>query len=236
MVSFPSYENDRLAQFIPAYYYEQLILDSTQPLLNNAVGAELPAGSVFKIVTAVGALNEGVVTPNQVIDTPGQITVDQKFLSSELGSSRDFVDWNRAGFGSLNFYGGISNSSNVYFYKLGGGYQDEIPEGLGICRLGTYARALGYGQNLGIELPDETDGLVPDPTWKRQTQGENWSTGDTYIASVGQGFVISTPLQVLMSAATIANDGVLDAPHLWYAILQTAKAKSFRSWWTMMVM
>ena len=214
MVSFPSYENDRLAQFIPAYYYEQLILDATQPLLNNAVGAELPAGSVFKIVTAVGALNEGVVTPNQVIDTPGQITVDQKFLSSELGSSRDFVDWNRAGFGSLNFYGGISNSSNVYFYKLGGGYQDEIPEGLGICRLGTYARALGYGQNLGIELPDETDGLVPDPTWKRQTQGENWSTGDTYIASVGQGFVISTPLQVLMSAATIANDGVLVRPTL----------------------
>ncbi|KAA3648849.1 MAG: hypothetical protein DWQ07_01230 [Chloroflexi bacterium] len=214
MVSFPSYENNRLAQFIPAYYYEQLILDSTQPLLNNAVGAELPAGSVFKIVTAVGALNEGVVTPEQVIETPGKITVEQKFLSSELGSSRDFVDWNEAGFGSLNFYGGISNSSNVYFYKLGGGYQNEVSPGLGICRLGTYARALGYGQNLGIELPDETDGLVPDPTWKRQTQGENWSTGDTYIASVGQGFVISTPLQVLMSAAAIANDGVLVRPTL----------------------
>jgi penicillin-binding protein 2 len=78
--------------------------------------------------------------------------------------------------------------------------------------LGTYARALGYGDYPGIELPDEADGLIPDPKWKRITHGENWSIGDTYIASVGQGFVVATPLQVLMSAATIANDGKLMRP------------------------
>lgn len=214
MVSWPTFENNRLARFIPQYYYEQLIADSTHPLVNTAVGAEIPVGSVFKLVTSVGALNEGVVTPDQIIQTPAKLIVTERFTEGEVGRSREFIDWNKAGFGQLNFIGGLANSSNVYFYKLGGGYQDEVPEGLGICRLGTYARALGYGSTLGIEQPYETDGLVPDPTWKRRTQGENWSTGDTYISSVGQGFVLASPLQILMSAATIANDGVQMKPTL----------------------
>lgn len=214
MVSWPTFENNRFARFIPAYYYEQLSADATHPLVNNAAGAELPAGSVFKLVTATGALNEGVVTPDQIVQTPAKITVSQKFFEGEAGLNREFVDWNPAGFGQLNFIGGLANSSNVYFYKLGGGYQDEITEGLGICRLGTYARALGYGAPLGIELPYEVDGLVPDPTWKRINQGENWSTGDTYISSVGQGYVLASPLQILVSAATIANDGAQMRPTL----------------------
>lgn len=214
MVSWPSYENNRFARFIPAYYYEQLTADATHPLVNNAVGAELPVGSVFKLVTSVGVLNEGVVTPDQIIQTPGQITVNEQFFEGEAGRDRVFVDWNEAGFGQLNYIGGLANSSNVYFYKVGGGFGEEVPEGLGICRLGTYARALGYGTELGIEQPYEIDGLVPDPTWKRRTQGENWSTGDTYISSVGQGFVLASPLQILTSAATIANDGVQMRPTL----------------------
>lgn len=212
MVSWPTYENNRFARLIPFYYYNQLILDATNPLLNHAVGAELPAGSVFKIVTGIGALNENVVTPTQVVQTPGQITIENSFYPGDPGKAKDFVDWNRAGFGELNFYGGVANSSNVYFYKLGGGYPSEGIDGLGICRLGTYAEALGYNRLNGIELPDETDGLIPDPTWKRINQGENWSTGDTYISSVGQGFMIATPLQVLLSAATVANDGKLIRP------------------------
>ncbi|MEN8241801.1 MAG: penicillin-binding transpeptidase domain-containing protein [Chloroflexota bacterium] len=213
MVSWPSYENNRFAEFIPAYYYEQLITDSRNPLLNHAIGAEIPAGSVFKIVTGVGALNEGVVTPNQLIKTPGLITIENVYSPNDPGLSKEFVDWNRDGFGELDFYGGVANSSNVYFYKLGGGYEDEVPDGgLGICRLGTYSEAMGFNQLLGIELPDETDGLIPDPTWKRINQGENWSTGDTYIASVGQGFMISTPMQILVSASTVANNGILMRP------------------------
>ena len=212
MVSYPTYENNRMARLIPAYYYNQLIQDPANPLLNHAVGDVLPAGSVFKLATAVGALNEGVVTPEQVIDTPGKIVITEKFNPNDPGYPREFVDWNDAGFGQLDFLGGIANSSNVYFYKLGGGYQDEVPEGLGICRLGTYARALGYGDDPGIGLPEEEKGLVPDPQWKRLNQGESWSIGDTYISSVGQGYVLATPLQVLMSAATIANDGKLMQP------------------------
>ncbi len=218
MVSFPTYENNRMARVIPTYYYEQLLADVRDPLLNHAVGAELPAGSVFKLSTAVGALNEGVVTPEQIIDTPGLITITEKYTPNDPGFDREFVDWNRAGFGQLDFLGGISNSSNVYFYKLGGGYKEEVPDGLGICRLGTYAHAIGYGELPGVELPDASDGTIPDPTWKRLNHGENWAIGDTYISSVGQGFVIATPLQVLMSAATIANDGKLMRPTLIYEI------------------
>lgn len=222
MVSYPSYENNRMARVIPQYYFEQLSKDERNPMLNHAVGDELPAGSVFKLVTAVGALNEGVVTPEQIIEAPPKIVIEEKFSANELNPrSREFIDWNDAGFGEIDFVNGLANSSNVYFYKLGGGYQDEIPEGLGICRLGTYARALGYGDLPGIELPLVEDGLIPDPTWKRITQGENWSSGDTYIASVGQGFVIATPLQVLLSASTIANDGALMRPTILQEILDS---------------
>src|SRR3990172_10151085 len=124
MVSWPTYENNRFARFIPAYYYEQLVADATHPLVNNAVGAEIPVGSVFKLVTAVGILNEGVVSPNQIIQTPGLITVTERFFEGEVGRAREFVDWNEVGFGQLNFVGGLANSSNVYFYKVGGGEQE----------------------------------------------------------------------------------------------------------------
>ncbi len=221
MVSYPSYENNRMARLIPAYYYTQLIEDPANPLLNHAVGDVLPAGSVFKLVTAVGALNEGVVTPDQVLETPPKITISERYFANDRGTPRDFVDWNKAGFGRLSFIDGLANSSNVYFYKLGGGYQDEVPEGLGVCRLGTYARALGYGDYPGIGMPEEEKGLIPDPRWKRITHGESWSTGDTYIASVGQGFVLATPLQVLMSAATIANNGKLMQPQIVREVLDS---------------
>jgi len=238
MVNYPTYENNRMARVIPAYYYEQLISDQRNPLLNLAVGAELPAGSVFKLVTATGGLNEGVVTPEEIIKTPGKITVTERYYANDPGRPRDFVDWiyktNPEGFGQLDFVHAIANSSNVYFYKVGGGYQDEVNPGLGICRLGSYARALGYGtlpdgyggipagyKTPEIELPDVASGLIPDPQWKRINQGESWSTGDSYIVSVGQGYALATPLQVLLSAATIANNGKLMAPTVLYEVLDS---------------
>lgn len=221
MVSWPSYENNRMARIIPAYYLQQLQSDGREPLLNHAIQAERPSGSVFKLVTAVGSLNEEVVTVDQVIDAPGVITLTEKYFANDPGNAKEFVDWNReqGGFGKITFVDCIANSSNVCFYKLGGGYQDEIPEGLGVCRLGAYARAMGFGSVSGIELPGEEDGLIPDPTWKRIFQGENWSSGDTYLASVGQGYVLATPLQVLMSAAVIANDGKLMKPTILREVL-----------------
>jgi penicillin-binding protein 2 len=221
MVSYPTYENNRMARLIPFYYYNQLVNDPTNPLLNHAVGDVLPAGSVFKLVTGVGALNEGVVTPDQIISTPPKLEVTERYYANDPGRAREFVDWNKAGFGRLDFVHGLANSSNVYFYKLGGGFEDEVPNGLGICRLGTYAAAMGYGAAPGIGLPDEEDGLIPDPTWKRINQAESWSSGDTYIASVGQGYVLATPIQVLLSAAVVANDGKLVQPTLLREVLDS---------------
>lgn len=207
MATYPTFENNRFARIIPAYYYNQVAEDPRKPLLNYSISTEYPPGSAFKLSTALGALNEGVVTLNQVIEAPGELVLTESFSPNDPGFERAFVDWNRAGFGTISFLRCIAYSSNVCFYKLGGGYKNEIREGLGILRLKEYARALGYDQRSGIELPGEAEGLIPDPQWKRIFQGENWSTGDTYIASVGQGYVLSTPLQVLLSAATIANDG-----------------------------
>ena len=223
MVSYPTYENNRLARFIPGYYYEQLAQDPRRPLVNNAISAELAPGSTFKLSTATGAFNEGVIKVGQIIETPGRLLLCERFRPTDPctdRNSRPFVDWiyerngviNEAGFGSLDFFRCIAYSSNVCFYKLGGGFEGEIEEGLGIFRLGEYARALGYGSPSGIQLPGEEDGLVPSPQWKRINTGENWSTGDTYIASVGQGYVLGTPLQVLMSGAMIANRGKLMQP------------------------
>ena len=220
MVTYPTYENNRMARIIPGYYYEQLSQDPRTPLVNNAISAELAPGSVYKLTTATGAFNEGVIKPGMIVQTPGKLELCQRFSPNDPCNSRPFVDWiydrggviNEAGFGALDFYRCIAYSSNVCFYKLGGGFEDEIPEGLGIFRLGEYARALGYGERSGIQLPGEENGLVPSPQWKRINQGENWSTGDTYIASVGQGYVTGTPLQVLLSGATVANRGKLMQP------------------------
>ena len=219
MVSYPSYENNRLSRIIPAYYYEQLSQDPRKPLLNNAISAEYPPGSTFKLSTATGAFNEGVVDLNTIVQTPGQLLLCERFNPNDPCTDRNtrpFVDYiydqKPEGFGALTFLQCIAYSSNVCFYKLGGGYEDEIPQGLGIERLQQYARALGYDAKSGIELPGEQDGLIPDPQWKRINTGENWSTGDTYIASVGQGYVLATPLQVLMSGATVANSGKLMQP------------------------
>ncbi|HNJ13981.1 MAG TPA: penicillin-binding transpeptidase domain-containing protein, partial [Anaerolineales bacterium] len=150
---------------------------------------------------------------------PGKLELCEKFNPNDPCTglnTRPFVDHifekKPEGFGPISFYQCIAYSSNVCFYKLGGGYQDEIEQGLGIERLQQYARALGYDQPSGIELKGEQDGLIPDPKWKRINTGENWSTGDTYIASVGQGYVLATPLQILMSGATIANNGKLMQP------------------------
>lgn len=216
LVSYPTFENNRMARFIPAYYYEQLSQDLSRPLFNHAISAELPPGSVYKLVTAVGALNEGVVTANRSLECPGEgrITITDRYSPNDPGAAKDYVCYNPQGHGRVSYARGIALSCNIYFYKIAGGYQDELPEGLGIWRIGEYARALGYGKITGIELPGEEDGLVPDPTWKRINLSENWATGDTYIAGVGQGYVLVTPLQVLVSGSIIANDGKYMQPTL----------------------
>lgn len=214
LVSYPTYENNRMARMIPAYYYEQLSNDPDLPLFNHAISAEHPPGSVYKLATALGIANEHVLEPTDQIEDLGKITVMQRYSENEVGTPRDYVCWEDTGHGMVDFVHAIALSCDVYFYKASGGFGNEVPVGLNIWRMGEYARAVGYGEVTGIELPGEESGLVPDPNWKRISQGENWATGDTYIAAMGQSFVLATPLQVLVSAAIIANDGKYMKPTL----------------------
>lgn len=214
MVSYPSYENNRMTRFIPTYYYEQLQRDAHLPLLNKAISGEYPPGSVFKMATALGILNEDVVDPEYQVEDPGEIRILEKYSENDPGKYRRYVCYDENGHGMVDYLKGVMLSCDVYFYKVGGGYEDEVKKGLGIWRIGEYARALGYGTITGVELNGETDGLIPDPTWKRRIIGESWSTGDTYISTIGQGYVLSTPMQVLMSFVTLANNGKLLVPHL----------------------
>jgi penicillin-binding protein 2 len=223
MVSYPNYENNRFSQAISGYYYEQLTADPWKPLLNKAVSGEYPPGSVFKMPIAIGALNERVVSPEYTVHDPGSIFIEERRLpNAPVFNTREYVCWDRNGHGDVDWLRGVAISCDVYFYKIGGGYRGEVENGgLGIWRLGEYSRALGYGLETGIELPGEQPGLIPNPDWKRVNQGESWTTGDTYIASMGQGLILSTPLQVLVSANILANDGKYMRPTLVREVLDS---------------
>jgi penicillin-binding protein 2 len=219
LVSWPTFENQRMARFIPQDYFEAITEAKHSPLINYAIQQPYPPGSSFKMVTAVGALNEGVITPERRLNDPGRITIQNVYFPTDPGQAKDFVCWKEDGHGEVDFLHGIAYSCNVYFYKIGGGYEPDHLAGLGIDLMGVYARALGYGAALGIDLPGEHPGLIPDPEYKRLNLGESWSTGDTYNSVVGQGYVGATPLQVMTSIATLANGGRVMWPHLVREVL-----------------
>lgn len=216
MVSIPTYDNSKFTRGIPLTYYTDLAKDISNPLLNHAISGTYPPGSVFKLSTAVGALNEGVVTPDTTVNCTGQIEVIQKFYPEDPGTPLLYYCYKRDGHGEVRFLKGLAQSCDIYFYNLGGGFLGGgvPPPGLGPTRIKQYAEALGYGQTLGIELYGEKAGVIPDQDWKRINKGENWATGDTYITTIGQGYVDVTPLQVLESVATIANGGRVMKPTL----------------------
>jgi penicillin-binding protein 2 len=219
MVSWPTYDNNRFARGIEFEYYDQLSQDPLKPLINHAVGGLYPPGSVFKIVTATGALEEGVIDPRKELDDPGKITIRNKYFPSDPGKAQEFVCWLETGHGKVDFVRGIAESCDVYFYKIGGGWEEEGVEGLGIDRLATWMELFGFGQFTGVELPGEARGLIPTSTWKRRNYGENWATGDTYNAAFGQGYVLSTPLQMLNAVNAVINGGYLYQPTLIHKIL-----------------
>jgi penicillin-binding protein 2 len=195
MVSVPTYDNQKFSRYIPIDYYNQLTSDISNPLLNHAISGTYPPGSIFKLTTAVGALNEGIVTPDTPVNCRGTISITQKFHPSDPGREMLFYCYERNGHGEITFLRGLALSCDIYFYNLGAGYSGPggVKTGLEIEGIKQYARALGYDRALGIELFGERDGLIPDKDWKRIYQGENWATGDTYIATIGQGYVDVTP-------------------------------------------
>ncbi len=214
MVSLPTYDNNLFSQGISAADWQRLQEDVHRPLLNHAIADHLQPGSTFKVVVATAALQEGVLTPRTRLNCPGIIVIPNKYYPNDPGQATPFYCWNRAGHGWLDVVGGIANSCNIFFYKTGGGYEPDRFEGLGPTRIAQYARLFGFGQPTGVELTGESAGHVPDPTWKRLTYGESWSTGDTYNLSIGEGYLEVTPLQMLNAVNAIANGGTLYRPRI----------------------
>ncbi|MDP4000400.1 MAG: penicillin-binding protein 2, partial [bacterium] len=209
MVSLPSFDNNDFVDGVSESKYKELSKDEQKPLFNRPVSGEYPPGSTFKIVTATGALAEGVVSPGDYVASPPFI---------DVGGSK-FVDWDPHGHGSVNAVRALAVSSDVFFYKVSGGYDDQ--NGIGEDKLGDYMRQFGIGTPTGIDLPDEQDGLVPSPSYKKSTFGEDWYIGNTYQMGIGQGFVLTTPLQVAIYTAAIAGDGIAYRPHLAKAFVDS---------------
>ena len=141
---------------------------------------------------------------------PGTIWIPHRFAPEDPELAQPFNCWARAGHGSISLVEAIAQSCDIYFGVLAGGYGEF--EGLGQEALHQYGQYFGLGQLTNIDLPGETAGLVPDEDWKRLTYGETWVTGDTYNAAIGQGFILSTPLQIANATAAIASGGDLYRP------------------------
>jgi penicillin-binding protein 2 len=210
LVSYPSYDNSRFARAIDGEYYLQVLNNPLNPLVNHTIGSLYPPGSAWKLITAAGVLEEDIIDPSKTLFDGGDIVVENRYAPNDPASSQRFVCHERKGHGNLNIVGAIAQSCNVYFYQVGGGNPKVSefalrPGGLGIDNLIRYATALGVGSELGVELPGEIAGRMPDRDWKRIVYGENWSTGDTYNAAFGQGYITVTPLQLISSVQAIVT-------------------------------
>nr|MCU0515164.1 penicillin-binding protein 2 [Anaerolineae bacterium] len=219
LVSIPTYDNSRFARAIDGQYYLDIAADPARPLVNNAIKGLYPPGSVWKLITAAGVVEENIINPDTSLRDEGDLIIENRYAPNDPAAAQRFVCWLRTGHGSVDFIQGIAWSCDVYFYQIGGGNtllspQILTPGGLGIDGLFRYATATGIGSELGVELPFENSGRMPDPDWKRRNYGENWSTGDTFNAAFGQGYVTVTPLQLLMQTAAIINNGTLHQPTL----------------------
>jgi penicillin-binding protein 2 len=214
MVSLPTFDNNIFTHGISLREWQALAEDIHRPTLNHAISDYLPPGSVFKIVMASAALQEGVVTPYTRLTCPGTIVIPNKYSPNDPGLAQSFLCWNRSGHGSMDIVAGIAQSCDIFFYQVGGGFEETGFEGLYVERIARYARMFGLGELTGVELPYEVEGLVPTADWKRHTYGESWSTGDTYNLSIGQGYLTVTPLQMLNAANVVANGGTLYRPRI----------------------
>jgi penicillin-binding protein 2 len=209
MASLPTFDNNVFSGPLSDQDLATLINSPGKPLVNHSIAERYPPGSTFKTIVGSAALQEGVASPSTTITSRGYITVENEFDPNVIYV---YPDW--APLGTLDFYRGIAMSSNVYFYYLSGGKADEGFRGLGEERVAQYARAFGLGGLTGIDLPGESPGLVPDAQWKEQNVGEPWTLGDTYNFGIGQGYVATTPLQMLRAVAAIGNGGHLVTPHV----------------------
>ena len=201
LVSLPSYDNNAFAQGISSVEYRRLLRDPDRPLLNLAIGEQYPPGSTYKLVAGSGALQDRKISPSSVIRT-------EPFI--QIGRWK-YWDWNKEGFGPINIFTGFARSSDTFFFRLSGM--------LGIDRLAYWAHQWGFGAPTGIDLPGEVSGIVPTNAWKQRVLNQRYYTGELYQAGIGQGYNMSTPMQMLNAYAALANGGTLYRPQLVRKVL-----------------
>jgi penicillin-binding protein 2 len=213
MVSLPDYDANWFAQGITNTQYKELSENPANPLMNRTIHGQYPSGSVIKPLIAGAALQAGTITDRTSVVTPEAIYI---------GDFR-FPDWKLHG--QTNVRKAIAESNNIFFYALGGGWKEKNIKGLGIEGLNEWLGKYGLGSKTGVDLPAEQGGLLPTPEWKEEVVGEPWYIGDTYYASIGQGFTLTTPLQMAASTAAIVNGGTVWKPRLAWSTTSVATGK-----------
>ena len=224
LVSIPGYDNNLFSDGINAENvddYVRLSEDTSRPLMNRAIEAIYPTGSVFKIVPAAAGLQEGVISTSTTIDCNGILFLPHRYFPEDKNRATPFYCWKQEGHGHVDIYEALSESCDIFFYVVGGGFEPNKYAGLGLDRLARYSRAFGFGTPTGLGLPGEAKGnmLADGETWdrwKRLNYADSWYVGDTYNMSIGQGFFNATPLQMLNATAAIANGGTLFKPQILY--------------------
>jgi penicillin-binding protein 2 len=215
LVSLPSYDNNIFAKEIGEDYLA-LEKDERRPLINYAIGGLYPPGSTFKMITSAAALAEDVITAETTVTDAGPIYLPNRYFPDDLSQAQKFVSWNHkygSVHGALNVVQALARSNDIFFYYMGGGFPDQFV-GLGQKRLTKWMELFGYGENTGVDLPGEVVATVPTDQWKRRLFAETWTTGDSYNMSIGQGYVLATPLQVLIETVAVANGGTIYEPRV----------------------
>ena len=188
-VSAPSYDPNAMAKGLTAKEWKELVSNERNPLSNKAIAGQYSPGSTFKTIVALAALESGLVTPETRYSCTGQM-----FLGNHA-----FHCWRRQGHGALNVIEALMYSCDIFFY--------EAAQRIGIERIASMARRFGLGSKIDIGLKNEKPGLIPDKAWKKKRFGEPWQQGETVISGIGQGYILTTPLQLATMVARIANGG-----------------------------
>ncbi len=196
MVSYPSFDPNRLFAPDAGDYFTKLTLDPSFPFYNRAIQAVYPPASTFKVIMTTAIIDDGTIPINRMVRCTGKL---------EFGD-RVFNCWQKTGHGYQDLFGGLAQSCDVYFYTMG--------NELGVDKIDAYSRDFGLGSLTGIDLPEERTGLLPTPEWKEKVRHQKWLGGDTLNFSIGQGFVTVSPLQLADVIAMVANSGVVYRPHL----------------------
>lgn len=215
LVSYPSYDDNLFSGGILQEDFDKMQNDPSKPFFNRVVSAKYPTGSTIKPFEAAAALQEKIISPDKQINDPGYILVRNQYDPSIVYryggvEPHGWVDMRKA----------LAVSSNIYFYTVGGGYENQ--EGLGPTRIKKYLSLFGWDQKTGIDLPGEFSGFIPDPEWKKKAKGQGWWDGDTYNLSIGQSDLQTTPLQVASAYSVIANGGTLYEPQIVNKITDSA--------------